>query len=101
MNGVHGAHKDHDFADCVLHVHVRYLSDLTFIEQGSHDFLPPLTDAAGGAESDTDTSACQLINFGKRRLSGKVIAEIHQYQSESYNLQVCACKSPHICVCVV
>lgn len=63
----------------------RYLSDLTFIEQGSADFLPLGESDDPGQEPRV---VSKLINFGKCRLSGKTIAEIHQFQSEVYNLQV-------------
>lgn len=63
----------------------RYLSDLTFIEQGSPDFLP-VDEGANGKSKDTALS--QLINFGKRRLSAKTIVEIQQNQVQPYNLTV-------------
>jgi len=53
---------------CVPYLGV-YLSSLTFIEEGNHDYL--------------DNG---YINFYKRRLVAEVIKEIQQYQYKPYNL---------------
>src|SRR5690349_3020019 len=46
-----------------------YLSSLTFIEEGNHNYLEN-----------------EYINFFKRRLMAEIIKEIQQYQHTSYNL---------------
>eukprot|EP00041_Stephanoeca_diplocostata_P035595 m.1260663 g.1260663 ORF g.1260663 m.1260663 type:complete len:354 (+) comp24728_c0_seq10:1014-2075(+) len=75
-----------------------YLSDLTFIEEGSSDFLP-VDECANGKSKDTALS--QLINFGKRRLSAKTIVEIQQNQVQPYNLTVDAkIRVPYACILV-
>ncbi|XP_004349414.2 guanine nucleotide exchange factor [Capsaspora owczarzaki ATCC 30864] len=53
-----------------------YLTDLTFIEDGTTDYLPTANDAI------------KLINFTKRRRVASVIAEIALHQNLPYNLAV-------------
>lgn len=48
-----------------------YLSDLTFIDEGNPDTLPPH----------------KLINFSKRLLTYRAISEIQRYQNEAYKLR--------------
>lgn len=58
-----------------------YLTDITFIEQGSSDFLK-----AEGADGGSVTT--ELINFGKRRLVARSTREIQLYQDQPYCLEV-------------
>ncbi|KAJ1569768.1 hypothetical protein HK405_004497 [Cladochytrium tenue] len=65
-----------------------YLNDLTFIEDGSPNFLKP----GGAAAQSATTSATgepaphqeQLVNFGKRMKTSEVIREVQQFQSAPY-----------------
>ncbi|KAJ1553866.1 hypothetical protein HK405_006677, partial [Cladochytrium tenue] len=65
-----------------------YLTDLTFIEDGSPNFLNPGGAAALAATtSATGESAPpqqQLVNFGKRMKTSEVIREVQQFQSAPY-----------------
>lgn len=54
-----------------------YLTDLTFIEDGTSDTLP-------------SPNGNTLINFAKRRRVASVIAEIQLHQNQPYNLQAVA-----------
>lgn len=54
-----------------------YLADLTFIEDGNPSYVA----APGSAE---DTSGERLINWEKRRMLGKVLAEVRKFQSLRY-----------------
>ena len=59
-----------------------YLTDITFIEDGSPDLLP-LVD--GGAANDDGQLFVQgMVNFGKYRLVAKTIMNIQQYQDQRY-----------------
>lgn len=58
-----------------------YLTDITFIEQGSSDFLK----AEG---PDGGSVVTELINFGKRRLVARSTREIQLYQDQPYCLEV-------------
>ncbi|KAJ1548449.1 hypothetical protein HK405_003157 [Cladochytrium tenue] len=57
-----------------------YLTDLTFIEEGGPNFFLAVTTSATGE------SAQLLINFGKRMKTSKVVREVQQFQSTSYQL---------------
>ncbi len=57
---------------------LRYCSnmvDLTFMDDGSPNFLP------------SPKEGKDLINFAKRRLIAVVLAQVQQFQLQSYNLQ--------------
>ena len=62
-----------------------YLSALTFIEDGNKDLVQP--------EGHTQP----LINFFKRSLSADILRDIHQYQSQPYNLARCKPVYDYIC----
>eukprot|EP00042_Codosiga_hollandica_P048046 m.531087 g.531087 ORF g.531087 m.531087 type:complete len:1223 (-) comp57575_c0_seq2:122-3790(-) len=64
-----------------------YLSDITFIEQGSPDWLPEDPDAETTTQQ-TSPKLSKLINFGKRRLVARSTNEIQQYQLDPYDLAV-------------
>ena len=62
-----------------------YLSDITFIEEGSSDVLP----LDPGVDPKVQTPELSgLINFGKRRLVAKTTGDIQQLQSKPYALGV-------------
>jgi hypothetical protein len=52
-----------------------YLADLTFIEDGNPSYL---------AGNEEDAPAERLINWEKRRMLGKVLAEVRKFQSLRY-----------------
>lgn len=59
-----------------------YLTDITFIEEGSSDFL-----LNGGIEGKGEPQELsQLINFGKRRLVARTTRQIQLYQNQPYCL---------------
>jgi hypothetical protein len=62
-----------------------YLSDITFIEDGSSDFLP-LDSSVEETKTARQPVFSPLINFGKRRLVAKTTGEIQQYQNTPYLL---------------
>eukprot|EP00040_Diaphanoeca_grandis_P021301 m.113455 g.113455 ORF g.113455 m.113455 type:complete len:1196 (-) comp28272_c0_seq1:23-3610(-) len=64
-----------------------YLSDITFVEEGSTDYLTDTTDIESAKKNNADVKLSNLINFGKRRLEAKCIQQVQQYQNEYYNLQ--------------
>eukprot|EP01147_Barroeca_monosierra_P001967 gene1967-5051_t len=56
-----------------------YLTDITFMEDGSPDYL---------ISEDLDDIGPRLINFSKRRLVGETCMTIQQFQHRTYNLQL-------------
>ena len=62
-----------------------YLSALTFIEDGNKDLVQP------------EGHVQPLINFFKRSLSADILRDIHQYQSQPYNLARCKPVYDYIC----
>ncbi|KAJ3069632.1 hypothetical protein HDU98_007303 [Podochytrium sp. JEL0797] len=60
-----------------------FLTDLTFIEDGSSDFLQPLSTEGDATDA---TSLSKLINFFKRTKTAEVIRDIQQFQNEPYQL---------------
>lgn len=59
-----------------------YLTDITFIEEGSSDYLHEET--GDGSKGSTTN----LINFGKRRMVARSTREVQLYQDQPYCLEV-------------
>lgn len=62
-----------------------YLTDITFIEHGSSDFLTK--DGGLGDGKAAEEQLSDLINFGKRRLMARTTRQIQLYQNQPYCLQ--------------
>jgi len=61
-----------------------YLTDITFIEEGSSDFLFEV-----GTENQSKPQELKhMINFGKRRLVARTTRQIQLYQNQPYCLDV-------------
>ncbi|EGD80856.1 hypothetical protein PTSG_01442 [Salpingoeca rosetta] len=58
-----------------------YLTDITFMEDGSPDYLSLDPSAPG-----KDVQGSDIINFSKRRLVGETCMTIQQFQNRTYNL---------------
>ncbi|KAI9324097.1 ras guanine nucleotide exchange factor domain-containing protein [Zopfochytrium polystomum] len=61
-----------------------YLTDLTFIEDGSPNFLKQTAELTATAGSATSPPPSEMINFAKRMKTSEVIREVQQYQNVPY-----------------